>query len=208
MLWAEEETWKSLGKAYRLMKSMKAGFRTQFVQAAYAECWVARKLVEAGYDVRFHEKGCDLSVVLSGANSALQKVKFEVKHSEDNKEPDKYGHGFASWVISRPQVEDEKFDLCVLVRDSLRREEPDAAYVFRRQEIAKTKPVEVNAPKLDYYLWDSEYFEDIIKEDEWMRLAVSPLVGSLHRNPALFQNRWIKILSGGLQSLMQNNVGE
>lgn len=179
MLWAEEETWKSLRKAYRLMKSMKTGFRTQFVQAAYAECWVAYKLVEAGYDVRFHEKGCDVSVALSGANSTVRNVRFEVKHSEDNKQPDKHGHGFASWVISIPQVEDKKFDLCVLVRDSLRREEPDVVYVFKCQEIAKTKPVEVNAPKRDYYLWDSEYFGEIIKDDEWMRMAVNPLVESL-----------------------------
>jgi len=190
------------------MKGMKAGFRTQFVQAAFAECWVACKLRNAGYDVRFHESGCDVSVVLSDCDSNVQKVRFEVKHSEDNKQPDKRGHGFASWLISRTQIEKEKFDLCVLVRDSLKGEEPDAAYVFKRLEIAQTEPVEVNAPKLDYYVWDSEYFEDIINDNEWMRMAVSPLVKSLHQNPTRFQKRWSKILEGDLQGLMQNSVDE
>ena len=192
MSWAEEKTWRSLRKAYALMKSLKAGFRTQFVQAAFAECWVACKLGNAGYNVRFHENGCDVSVVLSDSKDNGRRVKFEVKHSEDNKQPDKHGYGFSSWLISRAQIEKKKFDLCLLIRDSLREEEPDAVYVFRRQEIAETEPVEVNAPKLDYYLWDSEYFEDIIKDDEWMRMAVSPLVKSLHQNPTRFQERWSK----------------
>jgi hypothetical protein len=183
------------------MKGMKAGFRTQFVQAAYAECWVASKLVGAGYNVRFHEDACDVSVIIADSMKALKKIRFEVKHSEDNKQPDKKGHGFASWLISRSQVEKEKFDLCILVRDSLKLDEPDATYVLERREIAQMKPVEVNPPKLDYYIWDSEYFEDLIKDDDWMREATNPLVESLHRNPATYQKRWNTILCGKLQSI-------
>jgi hypothetical protein len=200
MLWAEERTWKSIRQTYGLMKSMKAGFRTQFVQAAYAECFVASRLKNAGYDVRFHEDNCDVSVVHPDSNGNLQKTRFEVKHSEDNKQPDNKGHGFASWLISQSQVDKEKFDLCVLVRDSLKWDEPDAVYVFKRQEIARTKPIEVNPPKKDYYIWYSEYFEDLMKDNPWFCMATNSLVKSLHRTPVPFQKRWNVILKGELRA--------
>jgi len=202
LLWKREKTWRTIRKAYDLMRQMRAGFRTQFVQAAYSECWVAWKLAKTGYNVRFHEKGCDASVIFSDSESEMQKVRFEVKHSEDNKEADKDGHGYASWVISKPQVDNEKFDLCVLVRDSLRMDEPDAAYVFKREEIASTRPVDVNPPKRDYYLWYSKYFEAIKDKYEWMRMAANPLVETLNRNPEEFKERWNKILRGELQLII------
>jgi len=203
MLWEKEETWRTIRKAYDLMKKMRAGFRTQFVQAAYAECWVACKLAKAGYNVRFHEGGCDVSAMFSNSKNGTKKVRFEVKHSEDNKDPDQDGHGYASWVISKPQVDNKKFDLCILVRDSLRNIEPNAAYVFKREEIAETTPVDVNPPRKDYYLWYSEYFEDIKNKYPWMRMAANKLVETLNRNPKEFEERWHQILLGKLQDLLR-----
>ena len=203
MLWKKEETWRSIRRAYDLMKKLRAGFKTQFVQAAYSECWVSWKLAKAGYDVRFHDGGCDVSVVLNDSKSTRQIVRFEVNHSEDNKDQDKDGHGYASWVINKPQVEKEKFDHCILIRESLKKDEPDAAYVFKREEIAGTKPVDVRSDRLDYYLWYSEYFGDIFKKYEWMRMAANPLVKSLNKNPKEFEKRWNEILRGELQSCMR-----
>lgn len=105
-----------------------------------------------------------------------------------------------SWVISKAQVDRRKFDFCVLIRDSLRYEEPDAVYVFSREEIASTKPVVVNPPKRDYYLWFSDYFYDIIlTRNDWMRMATSPLVESLRDKPKKYEKRWNEILEGKLQ---------
>lgn len=202
-LWREEETWKTIRKAYGMMKGMKPRFKTPFVQAAYAECWVAYKLANAGYDVKFHEGKCDLSIDLHDSNEPLI-IELEIKHSEDNKDPDKKGHGYSSWVISSAQVEEAKFHLCVLVRDSLARNEPDAAYVFTLKEIAKTKPVYVNPPRLDYYLWYSEYFTDICNDHEWMRSTANSLVESLNRNPSKFVERWNKILNGDLRLILKD----
>ncbi len=200
-LWKDEQTWRTIGKAYGLMKKMNAGFRTQFVQAAYAECWVAYKLTKAGYDVKFHEGKCDLSLSLHDSHEP-KNVRIEIKHSEDNKDKDKKGHGYSSWVISGPQVDDKKFDLCILVRGGLTKDDPDATYVFSLKEIANTKPVDVNPGRLDYYLWYSEYFGDIC--DEWMRNAANPLVESLNKNPSEFEERWNKILNGDLRLILKN----
>lgn len=204
MLWKEKETWESFRKAYDLIKRIRVksrtGWRTQFIQAAYAECWVAWKLAKAGYNVKFHEPGCDVSVILHNSEDKSKIVRFEVKHSEDNKDKDRDGHGYSSWVISKAQVDRRKFDFCVLIRDSLRYEEPDAVYVFSREEIASTKPVVVNPPKRDYYLWFSDYFYDIIlTRNDWMRMATSPLVESLRDKPKKYQKRWNEILEGKLQ---------
>jgi len=206
MLWKEKETWRTFRTAYDLIKRIRAesrtGWRTQFIQAAYAECYVAWKLAEAGYDVRFHETGCDVSVILCNSEDKFKTIKFEVKHSEDNKDKDQEGHGYASWVISKAQVDQEKFDFCVLIRDSLRYEEPDAVYVFSREEIANTKPVDVNRPKMDYYLWFSNYFCDIALKNNWMCMATNPLVESLRDNPKKYEKRWNVILEGKLQDFI------
>ena len=202
-LWREDDAWKTIRKAYRIMRGMNAGFRTQFVQAAYAECWIAFKLAQAGYDVKFHEGKCDLSVELHDSKEH-HIVNFEIKHSMDKKDPDRQGHGYSSWVISKPQVEEKKFHLCVLVRDSLTNEEPDAAYVFSLKEIATTEPIDVNAPRKDYYLWYSTNFKEIKKDHKWMRGAANPLVESLNRNPFEFTERWENILSGNLHLVLKD----
>ena len=159
-------------------------------------------MVEAGYDVRFHEPGCDVSVILYNSEGKPHTIKIEVKHSEDNKDKDRDGHGYSSWVISEAQVDRKKFDLCVLIRDSLRYEEPDAVYVFSQKEIASTKPVDVKPSKMDYYLWFSNYFYDIILKYDWMRMATSPLVESLRDNPKKYEKRWNEILEGKLQEFI------
>jgi len=164
MLWRKESTWKTLRESYGLMKKLGAGYRTQYIQAAYSECYAAHRLLEAGYDVEFHTiPGCDLSLRLNETLDKTRTIKIEVKHSEDNKEKDRDGHGFSSWVMSKPQVEKEKFDLCILLRDSLKYDKPDAVYVFTREEIANTRTVIVNGYQ-KYYLWYSEFFEEISKK--------------------------------------------
>ncbi len=80
------------------------------------------------------------------------------------------------------------------MRDSLKGDTPEAVYVFTRNEIAQTEPVDVNPPKDDYYLWYSEFFSDICKKYNWMRKAANPLVCDLNDNPFTYQNRWKKLL--------------
>ncbi len=204
MLWQKEETWKTIRKSYGLMKELGGGFRTAFVQAAYSECYVACELKKAGFSVKFHEQaGCDVSIVYPDGSNEDRLIKLEVKHSQDNKDQDDDGHGYSSWVISKPQIEKEKFDLCLLVRDSLKRDDPDSVYVFTRNEIAKTEPVDVNPPKEDYYLWYSEYFFDICIKYEWMTKAANSLVCNLNKNPFIFQNRWKKLLKKELPALSE-----
>jgi len=202
VIWEKEETWRSLRESYILMKNLH--FRTQFIQAAYSECWVASKLSKAGYNVKFHDGDCDVSVVSSNPEDKEKKIGFEIKHSEDNKDPDSDGHGYASWVISRPQVKEEKFHICILLRDSLKTNEPYPPFILKREEIAKTEPVDVNEGRLDYYLWYSDHFENIMKKSDWMRKAANPLVKSLNKDPTEFIKRWNEVLNGKVQSLFSN----
>ncbi len=197
-LWKNEKTWKTIRESYRLMKMLKV--KTQFIQSAYSECWVAWKLNKAGYDVRFHPKDCDVSI---NAASPEQSVRFEIKHSEDNKGKYANGHGYSSWRISKPQVKEGKFDLCLLLRDSLRGDEPDVTYVFTREEIANTIPIFDEGEKVDYYLWYSEYFEEIRKKEQWMNKAANSLVESLNKNPYEFERRWQLIVDGKLQDALE-----
>lgn len=198
-LWEKEETWRTIKKSTDLMKQLGAGYKTQFTQAAYSECWVAWKLLNAGYKVKFHNKDdkCDLSIILDNST----KVKLEIKDSQDNKEQDAMGRGFSSWVFSRSQVEEEKFNFCILVRTSLKNDEPVAVYVFKREELGDTKPVSLseNSEKV-YYIWFSKYFDELIKNKEWEKVT-NKYSMRLNKNPKDFENRWNKILSGEVLEL-------
>ena len=197
MIWKKECTWENIRKTYGFMKQLK--FRTQFVQAAFAECYIASKLSNAGYDVRFHENS-DSDLTINFSNLKVKNfINIEVKHSEDNKDQYPNGHGYSSWVISKPQVEQEKFDLAILVREGLKKDGPNAVYVFTRKEIAKTPIVDVNPPKMDYYMWYSDYYEEINERSNWMKSAANSLVESLNTKPDNFEKRWDRILSGNIQ---------
>lgn len=199
-IWRDEKTWRELRNSYSHM--LKLGLRTQFVQSAYSECYIAWALDRAGYEVKFHPEGHECDILFR--NNGVEK-KLEVKHSQVNKEPWTHDenrqpypngekHGFESWVIPEKQVDNEKFDYLVLVKDTLATDEPSHLFVFKRCEIVDIKKVEVNGRDC-YYIWDSKYFQEYKERSSWMRGAANHLVEKLHSKPETYVKRWKNILS-------------
>jgi hypothetical protein len=180
--WEKEETWKIIRESYRLMLDL--GLKTQFVQSAYSECYIAWALKQTGYEVQFHPSGCDMSF----KDKNGKKINVEVKHSQVNKQPNNQGHGYESWKISEKQMIGKKFDYLILVKD--RFPELDDIYVFTRHEIEQTKEDEDGG----WYIWDAEYLDEIKDRSKNMRESITSVTESLHINPEKYKKRWINIL--------------
>jgi len=160
------------------LKYAKYGLRVGQLQGFYFESLVAKKLLENGHAVAFHEPPFDLLV---DGNERI-----EVKSG-------KFGKEYASAEFKGEQIKENKFDFCVFVIIHADSYEPMKFLVFSRGELeelfARPRSYTNFPPCTLFYYNDIKYLEQYEKRGE----TVLQLERELVLHPEKFEDRWNKI---------------
>lgn len=193
-----EKLSESLEKAFDIMIEKKLG--TGGIEGKYAEILVANKLKEYNPQIGEERDNTEADIYLKIKKGIRIEVKCSNVDTLKGGERERYWY----WSIRKNQIEDEKFDYCILVMaNEDGRIKPEDCLILTFDDFKEVEKRTSYGYKLAYFIIFFEnlkcsecinkYNKQMFNKRPELYIKENGLEKDLHKNLKNYQNKWDKI---------------